>query len=174
VAGKKQLPKVKERARRMTVIAGPIRPPEPDLSKGVPVPDADGRLPLVVVEGEARKFVAVPCMKRVVPSIAVIFLCILAAAAGATPDCAWVLWVEAPEGSDQWNIPKVPESRFTVKADCQRRADDLNVFEATMTKAHGTSREAHDAFTCFPCTVDPRPEGALLYEGAKPPGIKKK
>ena len=43
-----------------------------------------------------------------------------------------------------------------------------------MTKAHGTSREAHDAFTCFPCTVDPRPEGALLYEGAKPPGIKKK
>jgi hypothetical protein len=85
-----------------------------------------------------------------------------------------VLWVETPEGSDQWNIAKVPDSRFIVQADCQRRADDLNAFEATMSKAHGTSREARDAFTCFPCTVDPRPEGALLYEGANSPGIKKK
>jgi hypothetical protein len=115
----------------------------------------------------------VPCLARV-PAIAVLFLCILSVATWAAPDCAWVLWVEAPEGSDQWNIPNIPESRFTARAECQRRADDLNTFEATMTKAHGTRGAAHDVFTCFPCTVDPRPEGALPYEGANPTGIKKK
>jgi len=85
-----------------------------------------------------------------------------------------MLWVVTPEGSDQWNLAKVPDARFTAKAECQRQADDLNAFEATMTKAHGTSHQSHDAFTCFPCFVDPRLEGALLYEGASPPGIKKK
>jgi hypothetical protein len=107
-------------------------------------------------------------------SAVVLSVCLLAGTTWGDPDCVWVLWVETPEGSDQWNIAKVPGTRFAERADCQRRADDLNAFEATMTKAHGTSREAHDTFTCFPCTVDPRPEGALLYEGATPPGTKKK
>jgi hypothetical protein len=57
-------------------------------------------------------------------------------------------------GVDMWATP-----------DCAR------VLWVETTKAHGTSREARDAFTCFPCT---RPEGALLYEGANGPGIKKK
>ena len=29
--------------------------------------------------------------------------------------------------------------------------------------------EARDEFSCLPCTVDPRPEGALLHEGATTP-----
>jgi hypothetical protein len=41
-----------------------------------------------------------------------------------------------------------------------------------MHKMQGMSGAARDEFSCFPCTVDPRPEGALLHEGANPRGPK--
>jgi hypothetical protein len=95
---------------------------------------------------------------------------LLAFASSPGSECTWVLWVETPTGSDQWGIASVPQSRFTSKGDCQRRADDLNAFELTMHRMQGTGGEAHDAYSCQPCTVDPRPEGALLYEGVTPRG----
>jgi len=91
-----------------------------------------------------------------------------------TADCAWVLWVEAPMGSDQWSVAHIPQSRFSVREECQRHADDLNAFDLTMAKGEFAAGATHDVFTCFPCTVDPRPEGALLYESAVPPGLKGK
>jgi hypothetical protein len=99
---------------------------------------------------------------------------LLALAASAFADCAWVLWVEAPTGSDQWSVARVPQPRFTTQEDCQRRADDLNAFELTMHRGQGTSGEAHDAYSCQPCTVDPRPEGALRHQGTDPRGPKGK
>ena len=87
---------------------------------------------------------------------------LLAFAAAASAECAWVLWVEAPLGSDQWSVPKVPQSQFESREECQKQADDLNAFERTLRKMHGASGQASDAFSCFPCTVDPRPEAALL------------
>jgi hypothetical protein len=86
--------------------------------------------------------------------------------AGPATTCPWVLWVEAPMGSDQWSVASAPRTRFTARDDCQRLADDLNVFEGTMHLAEGASGVAHDAYSCQPCTVDPRPEGALVHEGA--------
>jgi hypothetical protein len=101
-------------------------------------------------------------------------LFLLLVPATASAECPWVLWVEAPVGSDQWSIASVPQPRFTASKDCQRFADDLNAFELSMHKMQGSGGEARDEFSCLPCTLDPRPEGALLHEGATPPGPKGK
>ena len=81
-------------------------------------------------------------------------------------------WVEGPTGSDQWSVASVPQPRFAAREDCQRRADDLNAFELTMHRVQGTTGDAQDAYSCQPCTVDPRPEGALRHEGPDPRGPK--
>jgi hypothetical protein len=73
----------------------------------------------------------------------------------------WVLWVEAPAGSDQWSVASIPPSKFTAKDDCERRARYLNESERAIARMQRTTGESGDAFSCLPDTVDPRPEGAL-------------
>ena len=92
----------------------------------------------------------------------------------ASAECACVLWVEAPQGSDQWSIASVPQSRFTTREACQQQADDLNAFELTVAKMQRADGDAHDVFSCYPCWVDPRPESAVLREGTDPRGPKRK
>src|SRR4029453_185678 len=102
-------------------------------------------------------------------------LCVLLAlATSASAECPGGVWGEAPAGSDQWRFASVPKSQFGTEEECQRQADNLNAFELTMVKAQRAGRDARDVFTCFPCGVDPRPEAALLHEGAGPRGSKGK
>jgi hypothetical protein len=107
-------------------------------------------------------------------SVVVALFCLSVLAASAHAECAWVLWVEAPLGSDQWSVASIPQTRFLAREDCEQRADDLNAFELTLFKMQGLSGEARDVFSCFPDAVDPRPEGALQYEGVAPRGPKGK
>lgn len=106
------------------------------------------------------------------PLVAV--LCVLALVTAVSAECPWVLWVETPATSDQWAIAAVPQSRFTAKESCERLAADLNTFELSMSSAHRARGEAHDTYSCLPCTVDPRPEGALPHEGVGPSGPRAK
>ena len=97
--------------------------------------------------------------------------CLLTLARCASAECPWVLWVEAPVGSDQWSVANVPQARFESREDCQKQAEDLGAFDRSLTKMHGGSGQAVDAFSCLPCTVDPRPEAALPPpSGAIDPG----
>ena len=58
--------------------------------------------------------------------------------------------------------------------ECERQADNLNAFERTVARMERVSGDTIGAFSCLPCTVDPRPEGALLHDNADPRGPKGK
>jgi hypothetical protein len=73
----------------------------------------------------------------------------------------WVLWVEAPTGSDQWSVVSIPQPRFKAKGECEKRAQQLNDTEQLLAKIERTTGDARDAFSCLPDIVDPRPERAL-------------
>src|SRR5262245_70601 len=140
-------PRLRQAARSMNATSGRFNP-----STRTPTGSAgDGSRPMTGAAG-----------------LCLIFVLVLSSPASAFAECAWVLWVDAPTGSDQWSVVRLPQSQCGAREECQRHADDLNALELTMAKGEFTGGAAHDAFTCFPCTVDPRPEGALLHEGLDP------
>jgi len=80
-------------------------------------------------------------MTRRWPCIVVAVLCcLLAVAASASAECAWVLWSNVGEQRGNWH----PERAFDTYAECQKYAIEGQVIIQR----------------CFPDTIDPRgPKG---------------
>ncbi len=84
-------------------------------------------------------------------------LYLVASAATAYAECAWVLWVTTYRMNRETGKPvsdfTVPDESFTTKNECdlvQRR----NRAEERTRRAEDPSKELY--FACFPDTVDPR------------------
>ena len=72
-------------------------------------------------------------------------------------EAQWVLWVEAPVGSDQWSVARIASPRFTARETCEDKARELNDLERSIATMQRSTGEARDQFSCLPDTVDPRP-----------------
>jgi len=85
---------------------------------------------------------------------------LLASAATAHAECAWVLWVEE---SNHWSIARAAQIAFAKKAECDRAASEENdkQFKLLIEKrTTGQSGVSQGPIRCLPDTVDPRgPKG---------------
>ncbi len=81
-------------------------------------------------------------------------LCCLLALATSAAECAWVLWVEEPVGSNRWSLAS--RTAFERKRECdevQRTLKETRI-EASKRKLPAQT------YRCLPDTVDPRgPKG---------------
>ena len=78
-------------------------------------------------------------------------LCLLALATSA--ECAWVLWVEEPVGSNRWSLAS--RTAFERKRECdeaQRTLTEALIEPSKRKVLASTSQKS----TCLPDTVDPR------------------
>lgn len=90
------------------------------------------------------------------PRILLALLCLLALATSAA-ECAWVLWVEEPVGSNRWSLAS--RTAFERKRECDEAQRTLTkaLIEASKRKLLASTSQP---YTCLPDTVDPRgPKG---------------
>ncbi len=83
------------------------------------------------------------------PRILLALLCLVALATSAA-ECAWVLWVEEPVGSNRWSLAS--RTAFERKRECDEVQRTL-----TETRIEASKRKLlAQTYRCLPDTVDPR------------------
>ncbi len=99
-------------------------------------------------------------MRHVVRAPLFVAISLLASVATAYAECAWVLWVEQPSGSNQWNLSTAIEFVFDTKTKCDQAAAaalDARISEVErQEKVLGRRLDAPTFFKCLPDTLDPR------------------
>lgn len=93
---------------------------------------------------------AAACARRIMLAA----LCLLAAAAPAFAECAWVLWVAAVGGDGTRALPAMA---FETRADCEKEGIDRD----RRLRPEDRAKEGMRGYLiCLPDTVDPRgPKG---------------
>ncbi len=90
-------------------------------------------------------------MTRRWPCIVAMF-CLLAFAASASAECAWVLWGREP-ANEAWT----PRDTFTTEARCRQGLLDLgNELHRKARELRRSDLARQDYFECWPDTLDPR------------------
>jgi hypothetical protein len=88
----------------------------------------------------------------------ILTLSLLAVAATADAECAWVLWAGGVKTSGEAVF--VPIEGYPTKAECEKGRSASAVDEVEQLKRDVAGAGIKLAFTCLPDTVDPRgPKG---------------
>ena|SRR5262244_3530538 len=93
-----------------------------------------------------------------------VVLYLVVPAATASAECAWVLWIESPADSKNWQPSWGFGPAFSTKADCERRLLEASTAmirqRADEQQRLGRIMSPMDYRVCLPDTVDPRgPKG---------------
>ena len=97
-------------------------------------------------------------MIRLVRASAIIALVLLASAATAQAECAWILWAGGVKTSGE--AVYAPIEGHSTRAECMKGRIASSVDEVEQLKRDVAGTGMKLAFTCLPDTVDPRgPKG---------------
>ncbi len=90
-------------------------------------------------------------------------VCLMAFAASASAECAWVKWWTGSDVDMTWNIldafPRLPDCDQSLKADVSRLKRDGYEVHGAPGVGHGVSAQKGNVkrvYQCLPDTVDPR------------------
>jgi hypothetical protein len=91
---------------------------------------------------------------------ALVTLYVLAVAATAYAECAWVLRQERPALSNQFELDNYRPGGFRVQRECEAVAENKNQAAAMPRDEQSRGRLPQGRWFCLPDTVDPRgPKG---------------
>ena len=97
-------------------------------------------------------------MRRLRRPSVIVTLVLLASAATAYAECAWILWAGGVKASGE--AVYAPIEGYPTRAECMKARTASSVDEVEQLKRDVAGAGMKLAFTCLPDTVDPRgPKG---------------